>query len=136
MVEKEFTEGIRSIIENCRLHYNNGCKALSWETLKAEMRGFCIAYGTIRKRELIEETKHLEEELGILEELIINNDILAENYAITKMRLRELEKRKLNGIILRGKSKVVGGTEEIDKMVKEGEKRNIKSKEKRTLEVN
>lgn len=78
------------------------------ETLLMIIRGNTIKYSSIKKKKKIEEEKKLEEEINILENKINNDFINTEAETIQvleqkKVRLVEIRKEKIEGVMLRSK---------------------------------
>lgn len=124
--DKSYIEEIKKTIEEVKNTYvinvndvkrdnisNNDIKfnindQLFLETLLMIIRGNTIKYSSIKKKKKIEEEKKLEEEINFLENKINNDFINTEAETIQvleqkKVRLVEIRKEKIEGVMLRSK---------------------------------
>ena len=83
---------------------------LFFETLLMMVRGHTIKYSSVKKKKSLEEEKLLEEEIGNLE-TEINDDLLnvkeetLQNLSLKKNRLTEIRKLKIEGVMIRSRSR-------------------------------
>ena len=80
------------------------------ETLLMTIRGNTIKYGSIKKRKKLEEENKLEQEINEFEEIINNDFSNADedkivNLARKKETLIEIRKEKIEGVMLRSRSR-------------------------------
>lgn len=80
------------------------------ETLLMMIRGHTIKYSSVKKKKSLEEEKQLEEEIKDLE-TEINDDLLnlkeetLQNLSLKKNRLTEIRKHKIEGVMIRSRSR-------------------------------
>ena len=80
------------------------------ETLLMMDRGHTIKYSSIKKKQLLEEERKLQQEINDLEDEI-NNNILQvseetfQNLSLKKTRLTEIRKNKIEGVMLRSRTR-------------------------------
>ena len=80
------------------------------ETLLMMIRGHTIKYSSIKKKQSLEEERKLQQEINDLEDEI-NNNILQiseetfQNLSLKKTRLTEIRKNKIEGVMLRSRTR-------------------------------
>ena len=125
--DDEHTNEFKANTENYRnkyLYLND--KALRWDLVKKEVRGFTIAYAKRKAKKVRNEEKKLQEQLN---ELLAqsaqykNNPLLRTKIQSTQMRLKRITDQKVKGAILRSKVRWVENGEKSTRYFLNLEKR-------------
>ena len=126
LMDKEYTQKIKSIIEYVKNEVNIENKNTLWEYLKCQIRTDTIQYSINKAKKARELEKRLIERIEILEKNLDGNETTYVEYLQCKLEWENIVKRKTQGIILSSKAKWVEEGEQNTKYFSNLEKRNYK----------
>jgi len=124
LMEKEYTNMVKNIIENIKVNVHMENKNKLWEYTKCQLRSDTIIYASKRAKEIRKQEKELQRRVEMLEKNLKDNDVNYREYIQCKTEWENILKVKTNGIILRSKAKWVEDGERNTKYFINLEKRN------------
>ena len=128
--DEDFKEGIQSTISRTVVENPNTDPGLLWDTIKLNIRGFCIRYSARKKRSETNIISALEKRLCNLEQRLHSTfqEYIPNEIAQIKSDIENIVIKKLAGSIIRSRVQWVEQGEKPTKFFLDLEKRNYETK--------
>jgi hypothetical protein len=125
LTDKHYITKVKEcIMETIENHQNLEDKNLLWDLTKCKLRGMTISHSSYKAKEKRQLEEELKTKLNELEKNIHKNDDILPDYETTKRELEDLQRYKVQGIMIRSRAKFVEAGERNTKYFLNLEKHN------------
>jgi hypothetical protein len=137
--DNEYVTKAKNKIEECKARYLNATDhCLTWDTIKAELRGVTISHSTYRSKQRKQQLSELTTEMTDCEKTLAKNSDTNtfERYNTIKKEIEQINNHITKGIMIRAQAKYIEQNEASTKLFLGLEKSKAKRKNITNLTVN